>query len=279
MLRKIIGIAAPARSGKDTVASLLLQHNNISAYALADPLKLGCQALFGLTDEETWVDDFKEKSIALWERSPREFFQHVGTEWMRAKNPEHWLMRADRAINTPVENLEAPSLQDHKLLFKLAAQAFFGLSDKQTWDQNCSTVVDPFWNSSPQQMFDLIESLTIKDYPDYLTKRSQRPTTLSVSKQLLMNKNDIILIKDIRFENEADFLRRHNGVIWHIIRHDAQKVNHHSSEFGIKIKESDIVIDNNSSLEQLAVTVENEWLALQKNALFSASPNRSKESH
>ncbi|MER2298532.1 MAG: deoxynucleotide monophosphate kinase, partial [Pseudomonas sp.] len=45
----IIGLAAVARSGKDTVASMLLEHPEVAAYALADPLKLGCQALFGLT--------------------------------------------------------------------------------------------------------------------------------------------------------------------------------------------------------------------------------------
>ena len=51
-MRTIIGLAALARSGKDTVASMLLKLPGVAAFALADPLKVGCQALFGLTDEE-----------------------------------------------------------------------------------------------------------------------------------------------------------------------------------------------------------------------------------
>lgn len=80
-MTKIIGIAAVARSGKDTVASMLLKHEGVATYALADPLKLGCQILFGLTDAETWHDDLKEKVIPHWGWSPRKIFQTVGTDY------------------------------------------------------------------------------------------------------------------------------------------------------------------------------------------------------
>jgi len=262
VLRKIIGIAAPARSGKDTVASMLLRHRKVAAYALADPLKIGCQALFGLTDAETWNDSIKENRIPLWGRSPREFFQHVGTDWMRAHNPEHWLMRAERAIHSPVsqdKGLMTPSLQDAKAPFKLAAQAFFDLSCRQTWDSDVSDTMDPFWNLSPRQMFDLIEALALTDFPDYFARRAQRPIAEPTRGVPFLEASEVIIIKDIRFENEADFLRRHNGTLWHIVRNDAQKVNAHASELGIAIGEKDVVIYNNGTLEQLAIAVELEW--------------------
>jgi len=264
MLKKIIGIAAPARSGKDTVASMLLQHNKVTAYALADPLKLGCQALFGLTKQETWDDNCKETIIPLWNHSPRKFFQHLGTDWMRSHNSDHWLMRAERAINS-ANNTNKRSLpshsQDPKVPFKLAAQAFFNLSESQTWDGHQQEVIDTFWEMSPAQMFELIESLTKKDFPDYFERRLQRPITQPSKSMPCFKESDVIIIKDIRFENEADFLRQHNGVIWHVVRNAAQKVNPHSSELGIEIRDKDIVIHNNSSLEQLAITVEQKWLA------------------
>lgn len=62
----IIGLAAVARSGKDTVASMLMEHPEVATYALADPLKAGCQAIFGLSDAEAWSDEAKEKTIDLW---------------------------------------------------------------------------------------------------------------------------------------------------------------------------------------------------------------------
>jgi len=261
-LRKIIGIAAPARSGKDTVASMLLRHHKVAAYALADPLKIGCQALFGLTDAETWNDNIKENRIPLWGRSPREFFQHVGTDWMRARNPEHWLMRAERAIHSPVSQdpgAKTPPLHTAKAPFKLAAQAFFDLSGRQTWDSEAADAVDPFWRLSPGQMFELIEALTLTDFPDYLARRAQRPLAEPTRAVPFLGASEVIVIKDIRFENEADFLRRHNGTLWHIVRDDAQKVNAHASELGIAIGEQDVVIDNNGTLEQLAVAVEKAW--------------------
>lgn len=261
-LRKIIGIAAPARSGKDTVASLLLEQAHVVAYALADPLKIGCQTLFGLTDEETWQDEVKETRIALWERSPREFFQHVGTDWMRAHNPDHWLQRAERLIKPASVDNHSPSTSpviNRQAPFHWAAQAFFGLSDQQTWDSRAADRLEPFWNMTPQQMFQLIESLTLRDFPDYFAQRSQRPN-VAPSRQLpLLGTADVIIIKDIRFENEADYLRRHNGSIWHIQRKAADKVNPHASELGIKIGANDVLIDNNGTLEQLALAVKTAW--------------------
>ena len=98
-MTQIIGLAAVARSGKDTVASMLLKHEGVTTYALADPLKIGCQILFGLTDAETWHDNIKEEVILHWGWSPRKFFQTVGTDWLRELNSDHWLLRANLAFN------------------------------------------------------------------------------------------------------------------------------------------------------------------------------------
>src|SRR5690606_27707081 len=94
--KRFIGLAAPARSGKDTVANMLLEHDNVAAYALADPLKAACQVLFGLTDEEAWGDDHKELPFDIWGRSPRQFFKRVGSVWCRSNNSALRLQSAER---------------------------------------------------------------------------------------------------------------------------------------------------------------------------------------
>lgn len=259
---KIIGLAARARSGKDTVASILLQHKNVVAYALADPVKIGCQVLFGLTDRETWDDSIKENQIPLWNRSPRQLFQLIGTDWMRAHNPEHWLMRAERSINPTTRSSDQiikPESRDMKAPFKLASKAFFDLSDNQTWNKDCQYTKDSFWNMTPNHMFEMVESLTLKDFPNFFSQRANRPIDLPTRKISFIEKNKIVIIKDIRFENEADFVRKHNGKIWHIVRDNAEKINAHSSELGISIGTHDFVLDNNGSLEDLALAVEKQW--------------------
>ncbi len=264
-MSKIIGIAALARSGKDTVASMLLKHSDVTTYALADPLKIGCQVLFGLTDSETWDDNFKEKEISHWGWSPRRFFQTVGTDWLRELNPEHWLQRADLALNYAISNDSDKSkidLSDPRAPLKLAVQAIFGISQEEAWNPLLLDNKNEFWGMSPNQMIDFIHNQVCSEFENFYSLRSERPVTLPSRTIPAHGKNDVVIIKDVRFENEANFLRNHGGTIWHIKRDKALKVISHASEMGIKVKSEDIVIHNNGSLEDLEFAVQNEWTKL-----------------
>lgn len=69
------------------------------------------------------------------------------------------------------------------------------------------------------------------------------------------------VISDIRFYNEAEWVRERGGVIWHIQRNERPFVRGHISESGIYDIEFDQLIFNNGSLGELRVKVE-EALAL-----------------
>lgn len=79
---KLIGIAGPARSGKDTFASLLLE-NGIRAHiiSLALPIKNMAKVL-GLTEAQLY-GDLKEEIDPRFNTSPRKILQTLGTEWGR----------------------------------------------------------------------------------------------------------------------------------------------------------------------------------------------------
>ncbi len=268
-MTRIIGLAALARSGKDTVASMLLEHDGVAAFALADPLKAGCQALFGLTSDEAWNDDKKEEIIPHWSLSPRQMFQQVGTEWMRNHNPEHWLMRADKEI-THSHDQVTPSASPADLAqldapIRLASQAFFGLTNEQTWSHASLDVRDEYWAMSPSEIFELVAKLSELHIPDFLEKRASQEVKLPERKELNAQSQSVIIIKDIRFENEAEFWRSHGGVIWHIQRHNASKVNQHTSELGIKVNEQDTIVKNNGTLAELKIQVDRAWLSLMAN--------------
>lgn len=55
---------------------------------------------------------------------------------------------------------------------------------------------------------------------------------------------------DVRFENQAQWIRNQGGQIVHIERRDALKVRDHASESGIKTGLHDIVIRNDGTLEE-----------------------------
>lgn len=59
------------------------------------------------------------------------------------------------------------------------------------------------------------------------------------------------VITDVRFENEATYIREKGGQIWHVVRGAAPAVSAHASEAGVTFVEGDALIDNNGTLEEL----------------------------
>lgn len=59
------------------------------------------------------------------------------------------------------------------------------------------------------------------------------------------------VITDVRFENEAQWVRASEGILIHITREDIKDVAEHSSENGIKPVEGDKMIINNGTIEDL----------------------------
>jgi dephospho-CoA kinase len=84
----IVAIAGKKGSGKDTVAERLVQCHNFVKYSFADPLKEGCKAMFGFTDEQLWGKE-KEVPDKHWGGvTPREVLQIIGTEIFQFVLPE-----------------------------------------------------------------------------------------------------------------------------------------------------------------------------------------------
>lgn len=166
----LIGIHGKARSGKDTVARRLVMDYGFYRLPFADPVKRAAQVMFGLTDEQIWIDDSKETVIPYWGMTPREMFQKVGTE---------------------------------------GGRDVFG---------------DDLW---------------IKRWAlDYQSLQGKR-----------------VVVPDVRFENEAAFIRQLGGVILHLhsnrgttLSHEAQA---HRSEGGVRQQKLDFMIDNSGTFDQL----------------------------
>jgi hypothetical protein len=65
-----------------------------------------------------------------------------------------------------------------------------------------------------------------------------------------------VVITDVRFENEADMIRKAGGVIWHIERGVAGTPHGHASEAGVQKGAFDWIISNNGTLASLYGTVD-----------------------
>lgn len=64
-----------------------------------------------------------------------------------------------------------------------------------------------------------------------------------------------MIISDVRFDNEANWIRR-NGLIFRVIRPDVELVNPHKSEAGITYRDCDITVENTGDLKELKRKVE-----------------------
>jgi hypothetical protein len=68
--------------------------------------------------------------------------------------------------------------------------------------------------------------------------------------------NPGVVISDVRFVNEAQWIKAQGGLIWKIIRPDVEPVREHVSEGLIASLPYDYVIDNCSTVENLAMAVD-----------------------
>lgn len=80
------------------------------------------------------------------------------------------------------------------------------------------------------------------------------------------------VISDIRFENEAKWLRDQGGVVVHLQRPDAVAVNPHVSEAGVAVHDNDFVIHNDADLHHLYAQLDHLMVILtRRQALRSAA--------
>lgn len=165
----LIGISGRARSGKDTMADMLVTNFSYEKYSFAKPIKDAVKVMFGLTEDHV-NGHLKEEILPDLGVSPRFLMQTLGTEWGRGMvNQQCWLLAAQRMVE--------------------------------------------------QQINDLV-------------------------------------IPDVRFENEANFIRKNGGVLVHISRDSAEQVRAHASEAGVSLMPGDVQIDNSGSLVELREKLE-----------------------
>ncbi len=96
----ILGMTGKARSGKDTVADLLVKEYGFVRVGWADLLKKGICIWHGWDDRHAY-GDLKEVIDEYFGYSPREAFQGIGTDLMRDQwMSDFWTRCALRHINT-----------------------------------------------------------------------------------------------------------------------------------------------------------------------------------
>lgn len=215
----ILGLSAKARMGKDTVADLLVKHYGFTKYSFARPIKEVTCALFNWGGDEA-EGKYKETEIpVIFSIESMLKAQEVANKW--------GLDKFGFSVLYMLRELYRHAFKDH-----IVISHKFG----QSW----SAIV------SPRKSFQVVGT----EYG-----REQLDTDI----WLKTAPSGKIVIADVRFENEANYIR-HNGLLVHIKRDaavEAMANSAHASEAGIAFDwDFDMELDNNGTLHDLAENVE-----------------------
>lgn len=72
------------------------------------------------------------------------------------------------------------------------------------------------------------------------------------------------VVSDVRFENEADLIRRRGGTVIHILRPNALAVNPHISEAGIAANSADLKLPNYGTVEGFLRSLDEVFLMIRE---------------
>lgn len=144
---------------------------------------------------------------------------------------------------------------------KKICKHLFSLSDAQLNDRQLKEAVDERWNISPREMFQKIgtefgQFEFFKLFPELKKKIKYRELWVTLFKEWLLeeeNQNKHVVVTDVRFKHEANFIKESGGIIVKINRNTGLKDSHISEiELNQIPKELiDFEIDNNYELVDL----------------------------
>lgn len=98
--RLIVGVTGKKRSGKSSIAEILVSRRGFMEATFAAELKATARRLYGLSHEQVnGTQEEKEAIDPRWGLSPRQILQRLGTNVGREVHPLTWIRALERVID------------------------------------------------------------------------------------------------------------------------------------------------------------------------------------
>jgi len=137
---------------------------------------------------------------------------------------------------------------------KKSASIMFNIPLNHFYDADKKEVVNEFWGISPREIAQKVGTECAREVfrQDFWLKRCESQMNDSPVKPV------IFIVSDVRFENEAAWIRENGGEVWHIERPTLGEgvVRAHASEAGIEPKVGDRHFLNDGTLAGLYLQVD-----------------------
>ena len=138
---------------------------------------------------------------------------------------------------------------------KEALDAMFGLTWEVWENPELKEAKIPALGKSPRELAQLLGT----EWGRELVHQDCWVIALGLRTSTAQTRDRALFIPDVRFENEATWIRAQGGIILHVRRPGADGnvgVKGHASEAGVGFQPGDILIDNNESIEALHFKLE-----------------------
>jgi hypothetical protein len=156
----------------------------------------------------------------------------------------------------------------YKLAFalplKIAAAAMFGIPLDNFYDPDHKEAPDPFWGVSPRKIAQFFGTEMVRETMHRLVPEVAEHFWVSrmihcltgQGEQVEYDEDDVVIISDVRFQNEYDWIVSQGGIIIHLTRPGADGtvgIPGHASEGGLHFTAPDFtyLLVNNGTLEEL----------------------------
>ena len=146
---------------------------------------------------------------------------------------------------------------------KLACKAIFSFTDEQLYGEEEKEKIDEYWKHSPREILQKVGTELFREKLAEVCDHIDNDIWIrSVDRQMKMlhrtdpHKYDRFVVTDVRFDNEAHFIKKMNGKIFRVNRFDFEATYEnlaklHKSERSIPLIDVDEDIENKSTLEDL----------------------------
>jgi hypothetical protein len=132
---------------------------------------------------------------------------------------------------------------------KEASRELFGFTSEQLYDKDEKEQIDNYWGVSPREVLQWLgtDCLREKFHGFFVKRMGQRFIGLE--------DDSVVVISDVRFDDEARFVRDNGGIVVQITRSngnqhvDAGLVDH-LSEKGISPNLVDVFVENNGTIDE-----------------------------
>lgn len=142
-------------------------------------------------------------------------------------------------------------------VLKRAVKILFNLTEQQLYDRVLKEKLDARYNYSPRYILQYIGTDVIRQHfgQDFFVNRlsEEIDDIMRRHEKAMFKKNVLIMITDVRFDNEAEMILRSGGIVVDITRDTEQTTDNrnHVSENGISRNLVSYTIFNNNTLSDL----------------------------